>query len=56
MKKVTFKSIIKSGGTLWSPKKIEEFVIVEYTEADDAAIRLRAMALNWEIIKIEIGV
>lgn len=28
--------------------------IIEYTKADDASIRLRALALNWYIVKIEV--
>lgn len=49
MKKVTFKSIAKIG------KKIKEYTIVEYTEASEDAIKLRAMALNWQLVSIELG-
>jgi hypothetical protein len=47
MKKVTFKS--RPGIT----GKNKIYTIVEYTQADDAAIRLRALALNWDLISIE---
>lgn len=49
MKKVTFKSTVKIG------KAEKTFTIVEYTEADDSAIRLRALALNWVLVSIEVG-
>ena len=53
MKKVTFKSVVKIGGTPWNPKSTKTFEIIEYTEADESSIRLRAMALNWTVVSIE---
>jgi hypothetical protein len=47
MKKVTFTSTVKIG------KKLKTFVNVEYTEASDDAIKLRALALNWTLVSIE---
>lgn len=44
MKKVTFKPMNPKNGT--QP-------IIEFTDADVDAIRLRAMALNWFVVSIE---
>lgn len=49
MKKVTFKSHIKIGN------KIKEYHIIEYTDASDDMIKLRAMALNWSLLSIELN-
>jgi hypothetical protein len=51
MKKVTFKSIVKVKVGRKMVQK--EFINIEYTEADDQAIRTRAMALNWQLVSIE---
>jgi hypothetical protein len=51
MKKVIFKSVAKVKEGRKMIQKV--FEIIEYTEADDAAIRLRAMAMNWQLISIE---
>jgi hypothetical protein len=50
MKKVTYLSA-KYQKTLKGPFIQSE--IVEYTQADEAGIRLRALALNWTVLKIE---
>ncbi len=51
MKKVTFKSTTK---VKQGRKMVQKtFEIVEYTEAADSAIQLRAMALNWQLVSIE---
>lgn len=48
MKKVTFK-------TIWKLKnELREDIIIEYTEASDDMIKLRAMALNWILVSIEV--
>lgn len=47
MKRVTFKSFYMIKG------QAKTSIIIEYTEASDSAIRLRALALNWQLIKIE---
>lgn len=36
------------------PKTKKPYQIIEFTEADDASIKLRALALNWDLIYIEI--
>lgn len=53
IKKVTFKATypVRAKGQKPAFKTTE---IVEMTEADDAAIRLRAMALNWQLVSIEV--
>lgn len=52
MKKVTFKTQCKvKEGRKWVTK---EFEVVEFTSADEQSIRLRAMALNWTLVKIEV--
>lgn len=51
MKKVTFKSVAK---VKQGRKMVEKtFEIVEYTEASLDNIKLRAMAMNWELVKVE---
>ena len=53
MKRVTFKVKTKiKENRKWIEKT---YTIVEYTDADDSAIRLRALALNWELISIEVS-
>jgi len=47
MKKVTFKATYKIG------KETRTSEIVEYTQASDAEIRLRALALNWILVSVE---
>lgn len=47
MKKVTFKSICKIG------KQTKEFTITEYTAATLSEIRIRALALNWNLVSVE---
>lgn len=49
MKKVTYFVRYQIG--TW----IRENYITEYTEADDSSIKLRAMAMNWTLVKIEAG-
>ncbi len=53
MKKVIFKSVakVKQGRKMVS--KI--FEIIEHTDASDDMIKLRAMALNWQLISIEVS-
>lgn len=50
MKKVTFKSKLVQ---ITKTKFVPANEIVEYTEADESTIRLRAKALNWDLVSIE---